>query len=812
MNSLWRNIRYAIRVFLKKPVLACVAVIVLALGIGASTAIFSVVSALLIRPLPYSQPDRLAVIWETWLQKGLSQIPVFIPDFLYWKDNSKAFESIAAFKNVDFNITGGEPERVSSARVSAGFFPTFGVSPLLGRTFLPAEDQYGGIKSVVLSYGLWQRRYGSDRTIINKTITLNDVSYSVVGVMPPEFRFSIEWSMAGTKFPSVELWVPLALSPAESTSRSGHDLTVIGRLKPGVNWRQAQAHMDMLADNLAQLQPEVNTGIGSNVVPLHSQSAGDIKSSLLILSGAVAFVLLIACANVANLQLAQSLTRRQEIAIRIALGAGRRHIIGQLLTESILLAVVGGGLGVLLALWTTNSLIALSPTELGRGNKIVVDLWVMSFTLVASFLAGIISGLAPAFIFSKPDLNESLKGQGRTSTHAGFRRTSGLLVIWEVALALVLIVSAGLLIKSTSQLQKVDPGFNPRNLLTLKLSLPDTRYPEAGKQAAFFSQVGKNVEALPGVQGVAVSSNLPFEESWEILFTIEGRPEVSVRETPIASNHSVSPDYFRLMGIPLKGGRYFTEHDTSDSTKGVIIDENLARRYWPGESPLGKRIKRGTSQSQAPWLTIVGLVNSVRQYGLDSETKPEMYMSYLQTPRSTMSVILKTANKPETVTEAVRQEIWRLDKDQPIYSVRTFDQIVSRSLSARHFSTVLLSLFALVALVLAAVGVYGVIAFSVSQRTREIGIRMALGAQRRSIFGLVLRHGIQLAVMGVVIGLAGAFAATRILSTLLYGVSITDPATFLLVPFLLIVVSALACYVPARRASKVDPLIAIRCE
>ncbi|MFY9573871.1 MAG: ABC transporter permease [Blastocatellia bacterium] len=553
MNSLWGNVRYAIRVFLKKPVLACVAVTVLALGIGASTAIFSVVSALLIRPLPYSEPDRLAVIWETWVQKGLSQIPVFIPDFLYWKDNSKAFESIAAFKNVDFNITGGVPERVSSARVSAGFFPTFGVSPLLGRTFLPEEDQHGGNKSVILSYGLWQRRYGSDRTIINKTITLNDVSYTVVGVMPPEFRFSIEWSMTGTQFPSVEMWVPLSLSPAESTSRSGHDLTVIGRLKRGVNWRQAQADMDMLADNLVHLQPEVNTGIGSNVVPLHSQSTSDIKSSLLILSGAVAFVLLIACANVANLQLAQSLTRRQEIAIRIALGAGRRHIIGQLLTESIMLAVVGGGLGVLLALWTTNSLIALSPTELGRGNKIVVDVWVISFTLIASFLAGIISGLAPAFIFSKPDFNESLKaGQGRTSTHAGFRRTSGLLVIWEVALALVLIVSAGLLIKSTSQLQKVDPGFNPQNLLTMKLSLPDTRYAEAGKQAVFFSQVVKYVEALPGVQSVAVSSNLPFEESWEILFTIEGRPEVSVRETPIASNHSVSPDYFRLMGIPLK--------------------------------------------------------------------------------------------------------------------------------------------------------------------------------------------------------------------------------------------------------------------
>jgi len=810
---LLQNLRYAFRVLHKSPGFTAVAVLVLCLGIGTSTAVFSVVNALLIQPLPYKDPSSLVVIWQTWAQKGLDRIPVLIPDFIYWKDNNQSFESVAAFQNMDFNLTGqNEPELIYGARVSASFFPTLGVNSSLGRVFLPEED-HSGSPVVVLSHGLWQRRFGSDPDLIGKGLTLNDQSYTVIGIMPTDFRFSLEWNMAGLKFPNVELWVPLALSSQEMASRSGHDLTVIAKLKPGAKLEQAQSEMNIIASSLQQQQPDVNAGIGANVVSLHTQLVGDTKSSLLILSGAVAFVLLIACANVANLMLVRASARQKEIAIRIALGATRVKLIGQLLTESILLWFVGGGLGLLFALWATKFLISFSSTELNRASKIAIDFWALSFTILISILTAVLFGLVPALQASNPDLNKSLKeGSGRSTADSSRQRVRSLLVISEVALALMLLIGAGLLIRSFLQLQKVSLGFKTDNLLTMKISLPDSRYPKAYQQAASFQQAIKQVESLPGVEGVAVASHLPFEESWEILFTNEGQPSVPVRETPIASGHAVSPDYFRLMSIPLVSGRYFTDQDVEDSTRVVIIDEALGLRYWPNENPLGKHIKRGPSQSKAPWLTIVGVVKSVRQYGLDSEVKPEVYLPYLQSPRAAMSMVLRSKIPPKNLAEAVRREIQKIDNDQPVYDVRTMDEILYLWLSPRRFNLLVLGVFAAVSLILTAVGLYGLVAYYVAQRINEIGIRMALGAQPRDIFKLVMGHGMLLALSGVAIGLAGAFTITRILSSLVYDVSTTDPATFTAISLLLVVVTMLACYIPAYRASKVDPVLAIRQE
>lgn len=815
MKGLFRDVRYASRFLLRQKGFTAVVIITFALGIGATSTVFTILNALLIRPLPYRDPDRIAIVWESWAQKGLNQIPVLNPDFLYWRENAAAFEVLAAFQNKDFNLTGrDDPERVSGARVSDGFFRTLGVGPSLGRSFQPEDDRTGNDRVVIISHRLWQRRFGSDPEILDTQITLNDESFTIIGVMPRDFRFSVQWSMAGLIFPNVELWVPLALSSAEMASRSGHDLTVVGRLKDGITIEQAQADMDRVVGGLQKEQPEFNSGIGASVIPLHSQLVGDVRPSLLVLSGAVALVLLIACANVANLLLSRAATRQKEVAIRAALGATHGRLVGHLLTETVLLALTGGGFGLVLAVWATGVFVAISPTELGRANAISVDMSVVGFTFCVSVLTGTVFGLAPSWQASSTNLSAMLKpGFGGGSSRPVRRKLRSILVVTQTAVLVVLLISTGLVVRSFIRLQSVDPGFDPDNISTAGLSLPASRYPQASQQARFFTNVLTEIESLPGTQAAALASNLPFEESWEILFTVEGQEPASVRETPVASSHAISPNYLNLMGIALVKGRSFTQQDTETSDKVVIVDENLAQRYWPGDNPINKRIRRGAWQSSTPWLTVVGVVKSVRQYGLDKDPKPEIYLPYQQNPRATMSVLLKSdISLPEHFATAIRQAVQTVDKNQPIYSVRTMRQIISDSTAPKRFSLVTFGVFALIALILASVGMYGVVSYYAAQRTQEMGLRMALGARPADILKLVVGHGLRLALAGIAVGVIASIAATRVLSSLLYGVRATDPAVFLGVTALLIGVALLASYVPARRASRTDPLLVIRYE
>lgn len=815
MKTLWQDVRYGIRMLRKNPGFTLIAIVALALGVGANASIFSVVNAVLLRPLPFAEADQLVMVWERRPRQNRESNPVAPADFLDWQQQNQSFSRMAAYSARAFNLTGtgAEPEQLTGQLVTGEFFQVLGAKAALGRTLLPGVDSPGGNRVAVLSYGLWQRRFGGDKAVVGRTLTLDDEIFIVAGVMPPDFSYPDRetevWATPQRGVPDVIL----PGNPDPATLRSLHYLNVIARLKPDVTRATAQAEMEAIAGRLEEQYPDANTGHTARVVALHEQLVGDVRPALIVLLSAVGFVLLIACANVANLLLARGAGREREMAIRTALGAGRRRLIRQLLTESVLLAGAGGMLGLLLALWGTDALVALSPENFPRLQEINLDGRVIGFTLLVSLLTGIIFGLAPALQVSRLDLNSSLKEGGRGSAESfGRRRLRGALIVAEVALTMVLLVGAGLMIRSFDRLLRVDPGFKADNLLTMEVSLPQSKYSESEEQTAnFFREILGRIKTLPSVQSVGATWILPLSgQGAGSGFEIEGRDPATVSERMNSAFSAVSPNYFRTMSIPIIKGREFGDRDTATAPGVSLVNETFARRYFPSEDPLGKRIKRRGEETG--WTTIVGVVGDVRQLGLDVEPRSEMYFSYLQSPVPFMNVVVRTATDPATLATAVRKEVWAVNPNQPVANVSTMNELLTNSAAGKRFNTLLLSLFALIALTLASVGIFGVMSYTVSQRTREIGVRMALGARESDVLRLVIRQGMILAGLGIVIGLVAALALTRVMTSLLYGVSATDPATFIGIALLLAGVALVACYIPARRATKVDPMVALRHE
>jgi putative ABC transport system permease protein len=797
---------------LKNPGFTLVAVLALALGIGANTAIFSVVNAVLLRPLPYENPGRLMQVWSTSAWRGLTAAPASYLNYRDWREQSQVFESMAAYTDASAAITYADvPEQINGVGATADLFKVLDAKPLMGRTFVPEDERAGGSHTVVLSYSLWQRRFNADPNIIGKPIKFDGESTTVVGVMPQGFRFPLDAE-------NPEFWIPLDPEQDYNKERGANYLKVIGRLKPDVTLSQAQSEMTAIGKRLEQQYQDKNAGKGVSVVSLYEEMVSPVRPALLILLGAVGFVLLIACANVANLLLARASTRQREIAIRTALGASRVRVIRQLLTESLLLSITGGVIGLLLAFWGVDFLSAAIPADIPRIKEMGLDLNVLAFTTGIAILTGVIFGLVPALQVSKPDLTASLKEGSRGSTE-GLRRnrTRSLLVILEVALSLVLLIGAGLLIKSFVYLLNVKPGINPDHVLTANLSLPPVKYGESPEQSAFFQKVIERVEALPNVESAAVILPLPLSGSMmQNILTVDGRPPLAPGERLITNTRLISPDYMRVMGIPLIRGRTFTERDNQDSPRVFVINETLARKYFPGEDPIGKRIKvsvRATGEKEDAFGEIVGIVGDVKHRSLDRETDPECYVSYLQIPDPFMTLVVRTKSGDAAgLAASLRTAIQQVDPEQPVYDIMTMNQVLARSIATRRFNMLLLGIFACVALLLAGVGLYGVMNYSVAQRTHEIGIRMALGAQGKDVLRMVVGQGMLFTLIGLGLGLVAAFALTRVMSGLLVGVSTTDPWTFIGVSVLLALVALLACYIPARRAMRVDPLVALRYE
>jgi putative ABC transport system permease protein len=816
LETLWQDLRYGARMFLKQPGFTLIAVLTLALGIGANTAIFSVVNAVLLRPLPYAEPERLAQVYEANAQQGYDRFAFSLANFVDHRDQQTGFEQMAAYFRRDANLTGaGEPERVQVAVVSASFFPLLRVQPLLGRGFLTEEETPGKHRVAVLSYGLWQRRFGADPRILNQPVTLSGNVYTVVGVLPANFQFPDPFgnNPLSEAAPKVDLLTPLAYDPKDLGDRGSHFLSVLARLRPGVELAQARTELRAIAGRLEEQYPDRNKGWTVNVFALQDEVVRTVRPALLLLLAAVAFVLLIACANVSNLLLARAAARQKEMAVRLALGAPRARLLRQLLTESLLLALAGGAAGLALAYWATRAFISFSPASVPRTDEIRLDGTALLFTFGITLLTGVAFGLLPALQASKPDVHPTLKEGGRQGgNRAGRPRTRRLLVVAEVALSLLLLIGGGLMIRTFISFQRVNPGFRTDNLLTMKLALPSTKYREPQQQAAFYQQVIERVRALPGVQGVGAVSDLPLAEGGVYTFRIEGRPSASAQDDPVAVWRAISPDYFRTMGMRLRRGREFTEHDQPGAVEVIVINETMAASFWPGEDPIGKRIQIYDDREPMPWREIVGVVNDTKQTGLDAPTRPEIYVPFSQRPRAAMTLIAHTAAGPEQLADAMRAAVRAVDPEQPVYRVSTMEQFFSAEVAAPRATMFLMGALAVAALILAAVGIYGVMAYAVTQQTHEIGIRMALGATQRDALRLVIGQGMTLALIGEVIGFAGAFALTRLMTSLLFGVSATDPATFTVIALLLTGVALLACYIPARRATKVDPLVALRYE
>jgi putative ABC transport system permease protein len=805
LESIWQDLRFAVRTLRKNPAFSIVAVLTLALGIGANTAIFSVVNTVLLKPLPFKDSNRLVIVWETNQQKGQQRDQVSSGNFADWQNQNQSFEDSAAYFNWTNNLTGLDyPERLKSALVTGSFFQTLGVNAALGRTLQPDDAQTDRDNVVVLSDGLWKRRFGAAPDIVGNTITLSRTAIVVVGVMPPDFRFPDK---------NTDLWLPFTLTSRHLQDRAGKFLKVVARLKPGIDIRQAQVDLDTIAGHLEQHYPATNTGCGVRISPLQSDEVRDIEPTLLVLLGVVGFVLLIACANVTNLLLTRAASRRKEMAVRSALGASRGRLLRQLLAESLLLSLAGGAVGLFLAQMGVQVLTSLTLAEIPRLDQIGVDGLVLGFTFAACILTSLICGLMPAVSASKTDLQDALKEGGRGLTGSSSRRLRHLLVVFEIALSLVLLVGAGLMISSFLRLQAVAPGFDSESMLTMTMWLPGSKYPQSQQQTEFFQQVIDRVKAVPGVQSVSAIQDLPLRRNrMGFEFFIENRPLPSSDEKQDAAYRVIGPDYFRVMSIPLIAGRDFSERDNRESPPVLIINQTMAR-YWEDENPIGKRIRFGGDD--APWYEIVGVAGDIKHMGLDEEEGPAIYQPHAQKTFDFlrwMTLVVRTSTDPMSLAGTLRTQVQALDNDQPVYEIATMNDILSQSVAKPRFSTLLLGLFAVVALSLGAVGTYGVLAFTVAGSTREIGIRMALGARPIEVHRLVFGQGLKLVISGVVLGLVAAFALTRILSSLLFIIEPTDPLTFASIPLLLIVVAMLACWIPARRATKVDPLEALRYE
>ncbi len=807
MHTLLKDIRYGLRGLMKHPGFTVIAILTLALGIGANTAIFSVVNAVVLRPLPYYEPDRLVMLLGA--RESNQEQPASFADFNDFKNQTKTLNTIVGVSPLwSFALIGeGEPEQIQGLFASADVFQMLGVVPQYGRVFLPEEDRAGGTPVVIVSHGLWQRRYGADPSLVGKTLNLSGTQATVIGILPAGFQF-LE--------PTAEVWMPLQQNQFATSARNVRLLSMVGRLNPNVKLEQAAAELSTIAGQLAAQYPDTNSNIGLRLVPLHEQTIASVRPALQLLFGAVGLVLLIACANVVNLMLVRGTARRKEIAVRAALGASRLRLIRQLLTESITLSLFGGAGGVLLATWGVKALLAVNPFPLPRANNIGIDAVVLAFTLAASFITGIVFGLAPAWQALKLDLHTTLKEGGRSAApESGQRRLSNLLVIAEMAMAMVLLIGAGLLIKSFVRLLEVKPGFVTDNILTMQISLPNASYAQAARRIAFMQQLETNLKGLPEVMSVGFVTRLPLMSSLNnvtTFLTIEDRP-VPVGERPEIDFRRASPGYFQAMGIPLLSGRLITEQDIANNSGYVLINEVMARRFWPGEDPVGKRISTATSTGQqTQWSTIVGVVGSVRHLGLDVEPRPEIYYHTSSVPPFGPVLVVRTTGDPLRLISGVRAKIREIDPNLPIARVSSMEQLVAQSVAQRRFGMFLLGMFALFAVLLAGVGIYGVMSYSVSQRTQEIGVRMALGARSNDVLRMIVGHGMSLTLFGVGIGLAGAFALTRLMTRLLFQVTPTDALTFASVSLAVIVVALLACYVPARRATKVDPLVALRDE
>lgn len=800
MRTLSQDLRYSLRFLARNPGFTSVAVLALALGIGANTAIFSMVNAYLLRPLPFPQPERLALVSQTHREQNLSGSTAF-PDYLDWRAQNQVFEDIAALSSTNFNLTGiDEPERIYGIRASVSLFSVVGMKPVLGRGFLPEEDRPGGERVAVLGDGLWQSRFGGRRDVLGRKLQLDGEPYTVVGVMPPGFR------LASTDY---DVAVPLQLDSAR-VHRGNQFLTVIARLKPGVSFQRAQSDMTTIGERLARQYPE-NAGWGVTVESFRDRFVRNPRQGLTVLMAAVSLILLMACANVANLLLARATGRNKELSIRAALGAGRWRLVRQMLTESLVLSSLGGALGLLLGVSGARLQYAVMPAMMLPVDRTLVDGTVLGYTALISLATAILFGIAPALTSSRASLSDSLKEGARGSSGAGRGRVRSMLVVSEVALAMTLLVGAGLLIRSFARLLSVDPGFRPENVITMEISLPERAYPKADRQLAFFEEVLARVGALPGVRSASVVSILPMGGSntnWSL--TIEGRPEPRPGQGTFAGFRTISPEYFRTMQIGMQKGRAFTAQDRDGAAPVVIISQTMASRFWPKEDPIGKRFKLGGPPSKRPWMTIVGISRDIANFGLQGNAWPIMFVPQAQMPSASMALAVRTAAEPAGMAKAVRGAVYSVDRNQPVANVRTLEEVVARTVMVSRVVVSLLGVFSALALLLAGIGLYGVISYSVAQRSHEIGIRIALGAGTREVLGMVVRQGMLLACIGIAIGLAGALAVTRLLSSMLFGVTPRDPLTLGSVAVLLAAVALAATLVPARRATRVDPIHALR--
>ncbi len=801
VSTILRDVRYAIRMLLRNPGFTAIALMTFAIGIGANTAVFSVFNAVLLRPLPYPDADRITMMWLDNRPQGITEDIASYPIYRDWREQNTVYEHVAAFRSAAFTLTGaGEPERIDGALTTANFHDVIGLKPVLGRLYGEGHETPGKDAVVMLSYGLWQRQFGGAPDVLGRTMTLNGVPHEIIGVMPAELRVPS----------TAQLWKPLAPSEQQREARGSFWLPIIGRLKPGVSVEQAQTEMSGIAARLEQTYP-VQAGFGAKIVALHEQIVGDVERSLLVLMAAVGCVLLIACANLGNLMLGRTAARRKELAIRAALGARRGRLIRQIVTETFVLAVAGSVLGLLLAFWVTEFFVSVGGEAIPRADTIGIDAPVLLFTLALAVISAVLAGLLPSIHATRSDLREHLQEGGREGASGGSRRTRSTLIAAEVALAFVLLAGAGILVRTLWSMQQVDRGFDPRGVAVMTVSLPPALYAEPSDVRTFYARLLDQVRVLPSVEHAATTTGIlqPLVTSSGI-YHIEGKPDPPRGQQIEYPIEIVSPGFFDALRIPLAAGRSFSERDHADAPRTVIVNETFARMSWPDQDPLGRRIKAGTAATDSPWLTVVGVIKDIRRADVTRAIRPELYLSALQVTPRTQTLIVRTSGDPAQILPAVRTVLKSLNPQLPLFATGSLEGELSDTLAQPRFRAVLLAGFALIALALASIGIYGVTAHAVHQRTQEVGVRMALGAQRRDVLLLVLRQHVKPALAGVVLGLIGAFALARFLESMVYGVRATDPLTFAAMAFTLLAVAVAACWIPAQRATRVDAIVALR--